>query len=212
MNIILFGPPGAGKGTQADLISNYYGIPTISTGNLIRAAVEEGTPLGIAAKGYMDSGSLVPNDLVIGLIKERIAKEDCQRGFILDGFPRTVDQAKALDDFKVRIRAVLMIEVSDAAIMKRMGGRRVCSVKGCGASYHVLYNPPAKEGVCDKCGEKLVVRDDDNPDVVENRLSVYHKETEPLKEYYLNKGILKIVKGQDRLEDTTALIRSALGI
>ena len=210
MNIILFGPPGAGKGTQAEIISKDMGIPTISTGNMIRAAVKEGTPMGLSAKRYMDGGALVPDEVVIGIIKERLANDDCANGFILDGFPRTVPQAIALDNMGVKIDVVASIEVSDEAIVERMSGRRVCPA--CGATYHIAYNPSAKDSACDKCGAELLQRDDDKPEVVLNRLVTYHKETEPLKDYYTQKGILKSVYGQNKVEDTTALMKAALGI
>lgn len=210
MNIILFGPPGAGKGTQAEIISKDLQIPTISTGAIIRAAVKEGTPMGLSAKSYMDAGALVPDEVVIGIIKERLAKDDCKNGFILDGFPRTVPQAVALDSMGVKIDAVASLEVSDEAIVERMGGRRVC--KACGATFHTKYNPSSKGDMCDVCGAELLIRDDDKPEVVLNRLNTYHKETEPLKDYYNGKGILKSVKGLGSVEEITALMKAALGI
>lgn len=210
MNIILFGPPGAGKGTQADIISKDLQIPTISTGAIIRAAVKEGTPMGLSAKSFMDAGALVPDEVVIGIIKERLAKDDCKNGFILDGFPRTVPQAVALDSMGVKIDAVASLEVSDEAIVERMGGRRVC--KACGATFHTKYNPSSKGDMCDVCGAELLMRDDDKPEVVLNRLNTYHKETEPLKDYYNGKGILKSVKGLGSVEEITALMMEALGI
>ena len=210
MNIILFGPPGAGKGTQADIISRDMGIPTISTGAMIRAAVKDGTPMGLSAKKYMDGGALVPDEVVIGIIKERLANEDCKNGFILDGFPRTVPQAIALDTMGVKIDVVASIEVSDEVIVERMSGRRVCPT--CGATFHTVYNPSAKGTSCEKCGAELLQRDDDKPEVVLARLVTYHKETEPLKDYYGEKGILKSVPGQNKVEDTTALMKTALGI
>ncbi len=210
MNIILFGPPGAGKGTQAEIISREMGIPTISTGAMIRAAVKAGTPMGLSAKSYMDGGALVPDEVVIGIIKERLADADCANGFILDGFPRTVPQAIALDNMGVKIDVVASIEVSDEAIVERMSGRRVCPA--CGATYHTIYNPSTAGTACDKCGVELLLRDDDKPEVVLNRLVTYHKETEPLKDYYGEKGILKSVYGQDKVEDTTAKMKAALGI
>ncbi len=210
MNIILFGPPGAGKGTQADIISRDMGIPTISTGAMIRAAVKNGTPMGLSAKKYMDGGALVPDEVVIGIIKERLANEDCKNGFILDGFPRTVPQAIALDNMGVKIDVVASIEVSDETIVERMSGRRVCPT--CGATFHTVYNPSAKGTSCEKCGAELLLRDDDKPEVVLARLVTYHKETEPLKDYYGEKGILKSVPGQNKVEDTTVLMKAALGI
>lgn len=210
MNIILFGPPGAGKGTQAEIISKDLQIPTISTGAIIRAAVKEGTPMGLSAKSFMDAGALVPDEVVIGIIKERLAKDDCNNGFILDGFPRTVPQAVALDSMGVKIDVVASLEVSDEAIVERMGGRRVC--KTCGATFHTIYNPSSKGDKCDVCDADLQIRDDDKPEVVLHRLNTYHKETEPLKEYYSEKGILKSVKGQGSVEEITTLMKAALGI
>ena len=210
MNIILFGPPGAGKGTQAEIISKALNIPTISTGAIIRGAVKEGTPMGLSAKSYMDAGALVPDEVVIGIIKERLAKDDCKEGFILDGFPRTVPQAIALDNMGVQIDVVASLEVTDETIVERMSGRRVCPAGG--ATYHVVYNPSSTGDKCDVCGVDLLIRDDDKPEVVLNRLATYHKETEPLKDYYSGKGILKSVPGQDKVEETTALMKAALGI
>ena len=210
MNIILFGPPGAGKGTQAEIISKALNIPTISTGAIIRGAVKEGTPMGLSAKSYMDAGALVPDEVVIGIIKERLAKDDCKEGFILDGFPRTVPQAIALDNMGVQIDVVASLEVTDEAIVERMSGRRVCPA--CGATFHVVYNPSSTGDKCDVCGVDLLIRDDDKPEVVLNRLATYHKETEPLKDYYSGKGILKSVPGQDKVGETTALMKAALGI
>ena len=210
MNIILFGPPGAGKGTQAEIISKTLGIPTISTGAIIRAAVKEGTPMGLSAKAFMDAGALVPDEVVIGIIKERLAKDDCKEGFILDGFPRTVPQAIALDNMGIQIDVVASLEVSDDTIVERMSGRRVCPA--CGATFHTIYNPSSTGSKCDVCGAELLIRNDDKPEVVLNRLDTYHKETEPLKDYYGDKGILKSVEGQKNLEDTTALMKAALGI
>ena len=210
MNIIFLGAPGAGKGTQAEIVSERLAIPTISTGAIIREALKAGTEMGLAAKKFIDAGALVPDDVVIGIIRERLAKDDCQNGFILDGFPRTVPQAEALDKMGVRIDAVLSLEVADEAIVRRMGGRRVCDK--CGASYHTEYLP-AKDGVhCDKCKNALSIRRDDAPEVVLSRLTVYHETTEPLKEYYARTGVLKTVEGQEKVEDTTALTLSALGV
>ena len=210
MNIIFLGAPGAGKGTQAEIVSERLSIPTISTGAIIREALKAGTEMGLAAKKFIDAGALVPDEVVIGIIKERLAKEDCRGGFILDGFPRTVPQAEALDQMGVAIDLVLSLEVADAAIVERMSGRRVCDK--CGASYHTKYLP-SKDGVsCDKCGNALSIRRDDAPEVVLSRLEVYHNTTEPLKEYYEKKGILKLVAGQEDVKDTTALTLAALGI
>lgn len=208
MNLILLGAPGAGKGTQAEVICNTYEIPAISTGNIIREAVKNGTELGEKTKSYLDAGALVPDELVIALVKERLAEPDCKNGFILDGFPRTVPQAEALDKMEVRIDTVLDIEVEDEKIVSRLSGRRVCS--GCGASYHLLYKPSKVEGVCDSCGEALIQRKDDHPDTVLERLRVYHDQTEPLKEYYSKQGKVSVVVGQEEVKDTTALVLKAL--
>lgn len=207
IKLILLGAPGAGKGTQAELISKKFSIPAISTGNMIREAIAAGTEMGKNAKSFIDSGALVPDEVVIGIIKDRLKADDCENGFILDGFPRTVPQAEALDAMGVEITDVLSIEVADEKIIERMGGRRVC--KKCGASYHVVFNPPAEEGVC-ACGEALTIRSDDDPAVVAKRLETYHSTTEPLKDFYQKKGLLKLVEGQDKLEDTTALTMAAL--
>lgn len=208
MRLILLGAPGAGKGTQAEIISEKYNIPTISTGNIIRAALKNGTEMGLKAKAYIDSGRLVPDDVVIGIIKERLADDDCQNGFILDGFPRTIPQAEALDQMGIKIDAALSIEVSDREIVKRMSGRRVC--EKCGASYHIEFKKPTKDGVCDTCGGALVIRKDDEPDTVLDRLDIYHKQTEPLKSYYDTQGKLITVHGQPKVEDTTKLVLAAL--
>lgn len=208
MKLILLGAPGAGKGTQAEIISEKYNIPTISTGNIIRAALKNGTEMGLKAKSYIDAGNLVPDDVVIGIIKERLNESDCANGYILDGFPRTIPQAEALDDMGFDINCALSIEVADSEIVKRMSGRRVC--EKCGASYHTEYKKPAKEGVCNLCEGKLVIRKDDEPETVMNRLNVYHEQTEPLKEYYAAQSKLLIVEGQDKVEDTTALVLGAL--
>ncbi len=208
MKLILLGAPGAGKGTQAEIISEKYDIPTISTGNIIRAALKNGTEMGLKAKAYIDSGRLVPDDVVIGIIKERLAQSDCQNGFILDGFPRTIPQAEALDNMGVAIDAALSIEVEDREIVKRMSGRRVC--EKCGASYHTEFKKPEKEGICDACGGALVIRKDDEPETVLDRLDIYHKQTEPLKSYYKNADKLITVEGQDKVSDTTVLVLKAL--
>jgi adenylate kinase len=210
MNIIFFGPPGAGKGTQAEIISNELSIPTISTGAIIRDAIKNGTEMGLAAKSAIESGALVSDEIVIGIIKDRLAEPDCKNGFILDGFPRTIPQAIALDKLGVKIDVVLSLEVSDETIVDRMSGRRVCSQ--CGATYHTKSNPSKDNKTCDKCGTELSMRKDDDPEVVKNRLVTYHKETEPLLEYYSEKGIVKTVVGQEKLEETTSLTRAALGL
>ena len=208
MKLILLGAPGAGKGTQAEIISETLKIPTISTGNIIREALKSGTEMGKKAKEYMDSGRLVPDDVVIGIIQDRLAQPDCANGFILDGFPRTIPQAEALDRMGVAIDRVIDIEVADETIARRVSGRRVCP--GCGASYHVDYKKPAEEGICDRCGDTLVQRKDDQPDTVQERLSVYHEQTEPLKQYYASCGKLVIVEGQEEVADTTRLTLAAL--
>ena len=208
MKLILLGAPGAGKGTQAEIISEKYGIPTVSTGNIIRAALKNGTEMGLKAKSYIDAGELVPDSVVIGIVKERLSEPDCKKGYILDGFPRTIPQAVALDDMGFVIDAALSIEVADEEIVKRMSGRRVC--EKCGASYHTDYKKPQKEGVCDLCGGSLVTRKDDEPETVKNRLSVYHEQTEPLKDFYKSCGKLITVKGQDEVKDTTRLVLEAL--
>lgn len=208
MKLILLGAPGAGKGTQAEVICNAFNIPAISTGNIIREALRLGTEMGLKAKSFMDAGQLVPDDVVIGIIKERLAKDDCANGFILDGFPRTIPQAEALDAMGIIIDKVVDIEVPDEKIAARMSGRRVC--KDCGASYHLEYKAPKSEGVCDACGGELVQRKDDAPETVLDRLAVYHEQTEPLKDFYSKKGILRIVEGQEEIADTSALTLKAL--
>ena len=208
MNLILLGAPGAGKGTQAEVICEKLKIPAISTGNIIREALKNGTELGQKAKSYMDAGALVPDEVVIAIIKERLSQEDCKNGFILDGFPRTVPQAEALDAMGVVIHKVLDIEVPDETIQKRLSGRRVC--ESCGASYHVVNIPPKKEGVCDVCGGALKQRKDDDPETVRDRLAVYHKETEPLKGFYDARGILKTVDDYPTVEETTQAILKVL--
>ncbi|MFR7820320.1 adenylate kinase [Candidatus Pseudoruminococcus sp.] len=208
MKIILLGAPGAGKGTQAEVICNRYNIPAISTGNIIREALKTGTEMGLKAKSYMESGALVPDEVVIGIIKERIVKDDCKDGFILDGFPRTIPQAEALDKMGIIIDKVIDIEVPDEKIINRMSGRRVC--EKCGASYHLEYKKPKFEGVCDACSGTLIQRKDDHPDTVKSRLDVYHSETEPLKDYYEKQGKLTVVEGQEEIEDTTRLLIEAL--
>ncbi len=210
MNLILLGAPGAGKGTQAEAISAKVGIPQISTGNMLREAVKNGTELGLRAKAAMDSGALVSDDIVIGILKDRIAEPDAKNGYILDGFPRTVAQAEALDSMGVQIDKVLEIHVPDERIIARMSGRRVC--EACGASYHIEYKPTKDEGVCDSCGGKTVQRADDAPETVLSRLQVYQEKTAPLKEYYAKTGKLVTVEGQEEVADTTKLVFDALGI
>ena len=201
MNIILLGAPGAGKGTQAEIISDRLQIPTVSTGNIIREALKSGTDMGKKAKSFVDKGKLVPDEVVIGIVKDRIQKEDCKNGFILDGFPRTISQAEALDNMGVCIDKVIDIEVEDEEILKRMSGRRVCGE--CGASYNLNSKKPKREGLCDRCAGTLVQRMDDNPDTVKERLSVYHDQTQPLKGYYENQGRLVAVNGQQELSKIT---------
>lgn len=208
MKLILLGAPGAGKGTQAEIISEEYGIPTISTGNIIRAALKNGTEVGLKAKAYIDAGNLVPDEVVIDIIRERLSENDCQNGYILDGFPRTIPQAEALDKLNFDIDVALSIEVADSEIVKRMSGRRVC--EKCGASYHTEYKKPEKDGVCNLCGGNLVIRKDDEPETVLNRLNVYHEQTEPLKNYYKACDKLITVEGQDEVKDTTRLVLAAL--
>jgi adenylate kinase len=208
MNIIFLGAPGAGKGTQAEMVAKKYSIPTVSTGNIIRDAIRTGTEMGLKAREYTDKGHLVPDEVVIGIIEERLEKDDCKNGFILDGFPRTIPQAEALDRMGTKIDRVIDIEVDDETIIERMSSRRVC--EKCGASYNLESKKPKVDGVCDNCGGKLVVRDDDKPETVKSRLEVYHKQTEPLKEYYEKKGVLRVVEGQQDIEDTTALTFKAL--
>ena len=209
MNLILLGAPGAGKGTQAEAISEALHIPQISTGNMLREAVKNGTEYGLKAKSVMEAGGLVSDDIVIGILKDRIAQEDAQNGFILDGFPRTVPQAEALDKMGVRIDKVVEIFVPDEVIKERVSGRRVC--EGCGASYHVQYKPSKIEGVCDKCGAKTVIRKDDQPETVISRLATYHSETEPIKAYYEKQGKLETVIGQEEVADTKKLTLKAVG-
>ena len=204
MNLILLGAPGAGKGTQAEVISEKLSIPQISTGNILREAVKNGTECGIKAKSFMESGALVPDEVVIGILKDRIAEDDCKNGFILDGFPRTVPQAEALDAMNIKIDKVIEISVADDTIKQRVSGRRVC--EGCGASYHVQYKPSKVEGKCDKCGADTIIRKDDQPETVLERLAVYHEKTAPLKDYYEKQGKLVTVKGQDDVEATTKAI------
>ena len=208
MNIIFFGPPGAGKGTQAEIVSKTLNIPTISTGAMIRDAIANQTKMGLEAKSYTESGALVPDSTVVGIVKERLAQPDCANGFILDGFPRTIPQAEALDAMGVEIDRVVSIEVSDEAIVERMSGRRVCP--SCGASYHTEWKKPKAEGICDACDEALAIRRDDSPEVVLDRLKVYHEQTEPLKGYYEKKGKLRTVIGQEEVADTTKLTLAAL--
>ncbi len=210
MKLIMLGAPGAGKGTQAEILSAKLSIPTISTGNILRAAIKDGTPTGLEAKSYMDAGKLVPDSVIIGIVTERLAQADCAEGYILDGVPRTLPQAEALDAAGVHFNHVVSIEISDEEIEERMGGRRVC--QSCGTPFHVKSRPPKQEGVCDNCGGKLVQRDDDKLETVRHRLEVYHNETEPLKDYYEAKGVLNKVDNQPTIEATTRVIVEALGL
>ena len=210
MKLILLGAPGAGKGTQAEILSKKLGIPTITTGNILRAPIKNGTHRGLKAKAYVESGALVPDDVIIGIMAERLAEGDCAKGYILDGMPRTIPQAEALEAAGVGIDCALSIEIADETIIERMSGRRTCT--SCGATYHVVSAPPKTEGVCDNCGAELTIRKDDAPETVKSRLEVYHKETEPLKAFYEARGKLKSVENQPTIEATTAEIEKALGI
>ena len=208
MNLILLGAPGAGKGTQAEILVEKLGIPAISTGNMLREAMANGTPVGKQAKHYMDNGLLVPDEVILGIVAERVAQPDCAKGFILDGVPRTLAQAEALVAKNVRIDHVVSIEIDDSVIEGRMTGRRVCSK--CGASYHIVANPPKSEGVCDSCGSELIIRKDDAPETVRRRQDVYHAETEVLKEFYQKLGKLRIVEGNQPIEDANRDILKAI--
>lgn len=210
MKLILLGAPGAGKGTQAEIISKKLNIPTISTGNILREAIKNGTETGLKAKSFMDAGKLVPDDVIIGIVRERVAKADCADGYILDGVPRTIPQAEALEQAGIHFDRVVSIEIDDGVIEARMTGRRVCG--SCGASYHITANPPANEGVCDLCGGELVIRKDDAPETVRNRLRVFHTETEALKDFYQKLGILRLVEGNQPIEQANAEILKALGV
>ena len=208
MKLILLGAPGAGKGTQADILSAKYSIPTISTGNILRAAMKNGTPVGLKAKEYVESGRLVPDDVIIGIVKERLAEPDCNNGYILDGMPRTIPQAQALEDEGIEIDCAVSIEITDEEIIQRMSGRRTC--KECSTTFHVVSNPSKVEGVCDNCGGELTIRKDDAPETVKARLEVYHQETEPLKDFYAQRGKLRTVDNQPTIEATTEVIIKAL--
>ena len=210
MRLILLGAPGAGKGTQAEILSRELGIPTISTGNILRAAIREGTAVGLKAKALIDAGKLVDDETIMGIVSERLAKDDCAQGYILDGVPRTIPQAEAMETMGIMIDAALSIEIADETIVERMSGRRTC--KNCSQTFHVVYNPPKQEGVCDFCGGELTIRRDDAPETVKARLETYHRETEPLKAFYQARGKLVCVDNQPSIEETTAVIRSALGI
>lgn len=213
MNLLIMGRPGAGKGTQAVNIKEYYHIPHISTGDMFRAAIKNGTKLGLMAKSYMDQGLLVPDEVTIGLVEERLQEEDCKKGFLLDGFPRTIAQAEALDQILKQIGkkldAVLDVNVGAEILINRMIGRRVC--KGCGATYHVEFNPPKQAGVCDACGTKLIQRDDDKEETAKNRLNVYDAQTAPLLDFYAKRNLLKTVDGNQSVNQVFEDIKTVLG-
>lgn len=210
MRLILMGAPGAGKGTQGEILEKKLGISTISTGVMLRTAIKEQTEVGKSAEKYINEGKLVPDDVIVKIVKERLAKPDCEKGFILDGFPRTAAQAEALDEAGVEIDKVLLIDVADDKIIERLSSRRECSK--CGAPYNIIWKKPAVEGVCDSCGGELIRRKDDVPETIQNRLDVFHEQTEPIKDYYAAKGILVVAKGEEKLEDTTANVAKALGL
>ena len=210
MKLILLGAPGAGKGTQAEILCKKLGIPTISTGNILRAAMKEGTPTGLKAKSYIDAGALVPDEVIIGIVNERLAQDDCVGGYILDGVPRTIAQAEALEKAGIVFDAVVSIEISEEEILRRMSGRRVCGA--CGSTYNVEFVPPRREGICDNCGGKLIQRKDDTPETVRERLKVYHNETEPLVDFYARRGLLRPVQSAASKEATTDAILAALGL
>lgn len=210
MNLVLMGPPGAGKGTQGEILSKRLGIDTISTGVMLRTAIKEQTEIGKQVEKLINDGKLVPDDIMVKLVKERLAKPDCENGFILDGFPRTTAQAKALTESGVKIDKVLSLEVDDDKIIERLSSRRECSK--CGAPYNIISNKPETEGKCDKCGGDLIQRADDNPATIKNRLDVYHEQTEPIKAYYEEQGLLVTAQGEEKLEDTTSNVAKALGL
>lgn len=213
MKIIMLGAPGAGKGTQAKMIAEKYGVPHVSTGDIFRANIKNGTELGKEAKQYMDQGLLVPDELTVRILLDRVAQDDCKNGYVLDGFPRTIPQAEVLDSELSKlgdhIDYAIDVDVPDENIIKRMSGRRACLT--CGATYHIEHVPPKTEGICDKCGSELVLRDDDKPETVKNRLNVYHEQTQPLIDFYTNKGVLKTVDGTLPMEEVFAAITSILG-
>lgn len=213
MKIIMLGAPGAGKGTQAKMIADQYSIPHISTGDIFRANIKEGTDLGKEAKSYMDKGQLVPDELTVKILLDRVAKEDCKNGYVLDGFPRTIPQAEVLEDaltkLNDKIDYAINVEVPDENIVRRMSGRRACL--SCGATYHIVHIPPKAEGVCDRCGKDLVLRDDDKEETVQKRLNVYHEQTQPLIDFYEKKGVLKEVDGTVDMKDVFAAITRILG-
>ncbi len=208
MRLILLAAPGAGKGTQAEILSEHYGIPSISTGAILRKAIKDGTELGKTAEKYINDGKLIPDDLMLKVMDERFKNDDCKNGFILDGFPRTLAQAEALSASPIKIDKVLSIEVDDRTIIERLSGRLEC--KSCGSTYHTEHRPPKTPGVCDKCGGELGARDDDKPETVKQRLKTYHEQTEPLIEYYREKGLLRVAKGQSEIEETSRVVFEAL--
>jgi len=210
MRLILLGAPGAGKGTQAEILSRVLGVPTISTGNILRAAIADGTPVGLEAKALIDAGKLVSDDVIMGILEERVARPDCANGYILDGVPRTIRQAEAMEEKGIAVDTALSIEISDETIIDRMSGRRTCSK--CSSTFHVVSNPPKTEGICDKCGAELTIRKDDKPETVKARLETYHNETEPLKAFYAERNKLVTVMNQPTIEATTAEIKKELGI
>lgn len=210
MNLILLGAPGAGKGTQAELLNKKLGILAISTGNILREAIRNGTQIGMRAKEYMDHGKLVPDDVIMDIVGQRVAQPDCTKGFILDGVPRTVAQAEALEKMGIEIDHVISIEIDDSVIEARMTGRRVCG--SCGASYHIVANPPKADGICDLCGAQLITRADDAPATVEHRLMVFHSQTEPLKAFYESRGKLCLVEGNMPIEEVNRNILKAIGV
>ena len=210
MKLILLGAPGAGKGTQAEILCKKFGVPSISTGNILRAAIKDGTPTGVQAKSYIDAGQLVPDGVIIGILNERIAQGDCAKGYILDGVPRTIAQAEAMEAAGVEVDAVIAIEISEDEILRRMRGRRVC--EACGSSFNMEAIPPRVEGICDNCGGKLIKRKDDTPETIHKRLEVYHNETEPLVGYYAERGLLKVLEVSDTKEGTFRRIMELLGI
>lgn len=208
MKLIILAAPGAGKGTQAENLSKHFGIPTISTGAILRKNIADGTELGSIAKQYIDDGQFVPDDVMIDIVRKRLHEDDCKNGFILDGFPRTLTQAEVLEKSDIDIDKVLTIEVPDDKIIQRLSGRLEC--KSCGSTFHKLYRIPKKEGICDNCGGELATRADDKPDVIKHRLEVYHNQTEPLKQFYKDRGILRVAVGQEEIKDTTAAVIEAL--
>ena len=210
MKLVLLGAPGAGKGTQAEILSRTLNIPTISTGNILRAAMKNGTPVGRKAKEYVESGKLVPDEVIIGIVQERLAEPDCANGYILDGMPRTIPQAEALEQCGIDVDCALSLEVTDAVIVDRMSGRRTC--KDCSSTFHIVSNPPKVEGKCDFCGGELTIRKDDAPETVQARLATYHKETEPLKDFYAARNKLVVVEGQTTVAETTDVIKKALAL